>query len=533
VDTVRFRLLREQHLSRHGGRTAAVHRQQSPQKPPSPRDLRRGDRQSAKFSPVEQRDPVSRFRTEHAHPLRGNRKEVPFETCHPIVLYTVCFSMEILKFLLDQEEAPIDAENTNGETALMVALSKGRRKLAYEMIRKGANVHLVDNKGVSALHLAVKDECKGICCVLLDKGVEVNLHDHDEQTPLSMACRQNWVEGVSMLLCYGADVSSIVGSVFDVQNVGLQEILFGYVCDPEKISYSLRTIDAAMVTDSHFFAEMFRYVSHIDWDLASSYECSDNIPSYNTEYLKMLMDKFEDLVSGLIGDSRLLQSFAFEWGLRAAENFDLLLDSKQMVPIIVKNVHIHQYCFGLGHFIKQTGQNKSLDERVFSIVSKLIQEGVKVYSFDMEQMYLHFGFHKLFHIILSTEVHEGPHRCMHLMPHLVYDFTASIEGFLSKSHRFYPETLDVVLDYFCHHKFNDYCGKIREYRLKAKLIEKIRKLPRVPLLVELARNVCRQYIIGRYEIRSIKQFHDVLQELSVKAEEQEILQYAKKIYNVN
>lgn len=79
---------------------------------------------------------------------------------------------------------------------------------AIEAIEKGADVHLIDEKGYSPLHWAVGDNLLELCKVLLEMGVDVNITSEDgySRTPLLIATAMGSFESVKFLLDSGANI---------------------------------------------------------------------------------------------------------------------------------------------------------------------------------------------------------------------------------------------------------------------------------------------------------------------------------------
>ena len=67
----------------------------------------------------------------------------------------------ILKLLLEKR-ADIDVKNDDGQTPLIVAVTKGELEIVRLLIKKGANVNAVDDDGKTALRYASGSEMRNI-----------------------------------------------------------------------------------------------------------------------------------------------------------------------------------------------------------------------------------------------------------------------------------------------------------------------------------------------------------------------------------
>lgn len=129
-------------------------------------------------------------------------------------------------------------------TPLHISSSKGFSHIVKDIIAKGANVNLCDDKGLSPLYLACFSEHTetvkillghradvnnpsplGIMCklgnseivrILHDNGANINLCDDKGRSPLFLACYGNHNEIVKILLDNGADVN--ISSPFRIRN---------------------------------------------------------------------------------------------------------------------------------------------------------------------------------------------------------------------------------------------------------------------------------------------------------------------------
>lgn len=126
--------------------------------------------------------------------------------------YTVraddAFSMEELK------EAIGDGFDVNQpfkvfghDTTLLILFAFSGKVDAIELlINNGADIHIRDSSGRTALMLACQEGYVGAVELLLNKGADIHGRDDEGRTPLLIACEQGHIAVLQTLLDNGADV---------------------------------------------------------------------------------------------------------------------------------------------------------------------------------------------------------------------------------------------------------------------------------------------------------------------------------------
>jgi len=133
--------------------------------------------------------------------------------------------------LLISKGADVNVKNSNGQTPLDSALSRNRKDIVellkakdaegsilttvsfgdVEVVRgcleKGADVNAKDTDGQTALHVAVGNKRKDVADLLLSRGADVNAKDGKGYTPLYYAIWNEDLDTVKLLVTKGADVS--------------------------------------------------------------------------------------------------------------------------------------------------------------------------------------------------------------------------------------------------------------------------------------------------------------------------------------
>ncbi|HET6599582.1 MAG TPA: ankyrin repeat domain-containing protein [Burkholderiaceae bacterium] len=106
------------------------------------------------------------------------------------------------KLLLQHPAIDVDALNSAGESALMIAALKGDIAGTKLLLASGAHVN---QPGWSALHYAATGPKPEIVQLLLERGATVDARSPNGTTPLMMAARYGSADSVKQLLERGAD----------------------------------------------------------------------------------------------------------------------------------------------------------------------------------------------------------------------------------------------------------------------------------------------------------------------------------------
>lgn len=107
--------------------------------------------------------------------------------------------------------ALVDAPNSMGGTALMLASQLGEEELAQCLLQLGANVNACDSYGRSAISYAAENNHEPIARLLLEKGVDPNTVSKAGFTALMFAAQEGFVNIVRVLLEYKAQVNITIG----------------------------------------------------------------------------------------------------------------------------------------------------------------------------------------------------------------------------------------------------------------------------------------------------------------------------------
>ena len=113
-------------------------------------------------------------------------------------------SMKVFDVLLNARDINLDANASNGDTALMIAAYKGNKPAAEALLAKGAEVN---RPGWTALHYAAAAGSNEIVQLLLDKSAYIDAESPNKTTPVMMAAYSGHILTIKLLLNEGADLT--------------------------------------------------------------------------------------------------------------------------------------------------------------------------------------------------------------------------------------------------------------------------------------------------------------------------------------
>ena len=111
-------------------------------------------------------------------------------------------SLKSAEVLIDWPKTNVNALNSKGESALMLAVLKDHQALAEKLIKKGADVN---KTGWTPLHYAATHGHLALISLLLENNAYIDAESPNGTTPLMMAAMYGTPEAVKLLLQEGAD----------------------------------------------------------------------------------------------------------------------------------------------------------------------------------------------------------------------------------------------------------------------------------------------------------------------------------------
>ena len=112
-------------------------------------------------------------------------------------------SNKVAAVLIAQPTLKVDAANTAGETALMMAALRGNLVWTQRLLERGA---ALNREGWTPLHYAASGPGLEVVKFLVERGANINAPSPNRSTPLMMASRYGAWDSAEWLLERGADV---------------------------------------------------------------------------------------------------------------------------------------------------------------------------------------------------------------------------------------------------------------------------------------------------------------------------------------
>ncbi|XP_016398403.1 ankyrin repeat domain-containing protein 50-like [Sinocyclocheilus rhinocerous] len=131
--------------------------------------------------------------------------ELDVEGRSPLILAAQEGHCSTVRLLLDRK-SPIDHRAYDGHSALSAAALQGYREIVELLMRRGADTDVRDAEGRPLLYLLVLEGRLDMAILLIEKGgVPLESKDAEGRTALHVAAWRGDLEGIELLLKYGAD----------------------------------------------------------------------------------------------------------------------------------------------------------------------------------------------------------------------------------------------------------------------------------------------------------------------------------------
>jgi len=148
------------------------------------------------------------FRQNNIRIVRMLIRKIPYIGINTALIYASREGqIEMVKMLLEEEGADVNARNRYDNTPLMIAIRNGHTEIARMLIDRGADVNIKSNDGKTALLWASLRGQTEIVRLLIQNGADVSVKkDNDGNTALLWASRNSHIEIAELLSRRIADV---------------------------------------------------------------------------------------------------------------------------------------------------------------------------------------------------------------------------------------------------------------------------------------------------------------------------------------
>jgi hypothetical protein len=434
------------------------------------------------------------------------------------------------------DDYPLEFVNKYGETALTLSLTGFVNNdiwmgdhFALELIKKGANVQGISSEGDTLLHCALQRRFMKVAILLIEKGVDVNALDSEGCSPLDASlawCHHDQIELISALLIHGADpffVDQYGYSMFELAVLNergslIKTLLYLYTfddCSNRKIH--LEVLLKLAQVESFVCDDMMDTFSVFE-DSFDACVCRRVICSTDIEHFNIIIKKFGSLIRQVLLATHTECGFTCMWDKTLSlKNLNVLLESDLNNDTVsfIQN-------FNSAHIFE-----KLMDVNSHSYVLErycfLLSNGLRISELDLELVYQHYGYCELFRLLFHMDLDIAPYQMeKNLVASLYYQPTVNLEEFLKNYTKYSLKDVEKLLNYFTHPGLQELCCTVCP--------EKVKNLPQIPLLAEIARNVFRHFFIQTFGIKTAREFYTFLNHLSISPVHKKIIALELPLY---
>jgi len=101
----------------------------------------------------------------------------------------------------------LNVQNSDGNTALILACCRKLPKIALALIKAGADVNVQNSEGDTALLVVCWDKLSEVALALIEAGADVNIQDRNGDTALLVTCLNRLSEVALALIAAGANIN--------------------------------------------------------------------------------------------------------------------------------------------------------------------------------------------------------------------------------------------------------------------------------------------------------------------------------------
>ncbi|KAJ8938167.1 hypothetical protein NQ318_011932 [Aromia moschata] len=455
----------------------------------------------------------------------------------PLHIAVIKNNLEILEYLLSQEDIRVNTRNFRGETPLFQAVRAGKVESTTRLIQAGANVNLPDYEDITPLHKAVT--FPNIAHVLIQHDADIDVLDFSGDAPLHDAITNNCLETVCMLLYYNADANILGGNnltpfmkALISENIEMQEVLFEYVADFNATTGDKMPLLSLALTHNTLFMEEIierganvNYIDFINEDFACAFTLCLRVP--NPVNFKLIWEKL--IYNPQKNTINLCLLFEFLQATRVEEYLQAIVESDNMkvaVDSLMWNKNFYV-------FINRFAENNLNLDLLTKLMCRLILDGYCPSTYDIYAIFFHYGYCELFRILLYIENNEEiggwlPHM---ILPRLIFNVHCKLKYVMDGVVDIYRNELETLLEYFVYPPLINLCLQL--YREDEDVMVILHRLPKVPCLLELARNRAREHIAYKFRAANTCKFYTIINYLNISRVYKQILSFEKKLYKIH
>ncbi|XP_018578490.2 uncharacterized protein LOC108916673 [Anoplophora glabripennis] len=458
-----------------------------------------------------------------------------FSPLHVAVLKN---NVEILEYLLTREDVDVDVSCRIGRTPLYMAIALGRIELVERLIRAGSNVNFRHYRNNSPLDMSVYHP--DICHLLIQRGAQIDAVGKSRNTLLDKAVeRKDECLGiVHMLLYYNADANVRDRRGFTpfmtallCGNVPAQEALLDYVVNFNETSDPayFSTLSLALHTNSPFAKEIIKRgadVNYGDNPEVTHEACAFTVCSrraVNSFTFKMVWERLRyNHAKNTVDLHDLFRR------RRAVPRFlQVIIESNNFEPAVEYFSKGKNYLL----FVDEFAKKKFELEQLTRLTCRLLEYGFRATTSDIHAILSHYGYCELFRILLHMDNDfTQSWRPFMVLTRLIFDIDYDLESAVDGVNDIPKENFVQLLEYSICPRLMD--ALTIKYTDDEDMTAILGGLPRVPSLMELARNAARKHVWRAFKITNACQFYTTIDHLDIPAFYKNILTFKRKMYVV-
>ncbi|KAJ3647034.1 hypothetical protein Zmor_024583 [Zophobas morio] len=447
-------------------------------------------------------------------------------------------NIEVFDYMLSIPDFPLEFVNKEGQTALVVALEcyvgNGawmKEHFAYELIKKGACIDKVCVQGDTPYHRTLDRGYYRAAKLLIEQGADVNAPDSEDDTPLTRTLLKGTSELIMTLLVYGAQptVLNFEQSVLYNNSFEVQETLFLYIYDEySNLELRLEVLLKLAEAKSPLFYHIIECPIKIKIQNESLNFYFRFLCSISIDCLHLIIQKFGHYMNKVF----LTKIFSVTYSCDSKgkviclENLNVMLESvlRPSVMVFINNINT----IWVFEDLRELGYKETAITQIYCY---LLSYGVNIGELDLQIIYRAFGHCELFKILLHMDIQKGvilKSSVKGAMPAFVYDINMNLERFFRQQSSYNVHSAYRLRRYFAHPKLNELCYQTDQmFRYCNSAVQ---SFPEIPLLMELARNVFREYFVNKFNIKTCKEFYSRLNGLPISKIHKKIITYETKLY---
>lgn len=412
---------------------------------------------------------------------------------------------------MSRDGIELEARCSRGKTPLHIAAGLGWLESVERLVRAGCDVNRPDNGGNSPLHVSVQNP--DICHLLIQSGARIDSINELGATALHEAIRLECHEVLCMLLYYNADANvanKYSHTPFMIailwHNIEAQRVILEYVDDFNRFSY----LRMALQMKSPFVRDIIEKgadVNYADNPKLHYYISAFNLCLFNRVDQATFKTVWERL---LYNDSKnTIDLMNFFDGLRNCSKvvpafLQVIIDSENFEPAVKFFTKHDSYKRFVFNFSVRNFNLKQLT----ALTCRLLQCGFRVTSHDIGTIFFHHQYCELFRILLYMDNDYGlGWQPFMIVPRIIFDIDYDLENIISDIHEDPKWAVPEILEYFI-----------------------LDGLPKVPSLMQLARDTARKHIRNSFNITTTCQFYTTIDHLNIPKPCKQVLTFERKIY---